>query len=871
MQNRRILLGIAGGIAAYKTPQLVRDLRESGAEIVPVMTRSAARFVAETSLQAVSGQRVRSDLWDEEAEAAMGHIELARWADAVVVAPATAHVIARLATGMADDLLTTVCLATTAPIFLAPAMNRQMWEHRAVQRNLARLREDGVRILGPGEGDQACGETGPGRMLEPSQIVDALVCELATKPKSLDGLEVLLTAGPTREPIDPVRYISNHSSGKQGFALARAARDAGANVTLVSGPVALETPAGVRRIDVTTASEMYAAVEAALPETDIFIGVAAVADYRPEEARREKIKKTGEAEDRWLKLTENPDILARAAEVCPCAVGFAAETHDALRHAREKLARKGCAAIVLNDVSEQDIGFDSDRNAVTLIEPSGETVFPIDSKETVADKLIDAIASLFRRTSDSAGSGATRPRMIGIPGPIAPEIFRAYDIRGIVDGNLTGESVYWIGRAFAAQALAQDCDRVAVGGDGRHSTDRLREALASGLTDGGCNVIDVGCVPTPLLYYATYALETGTGIMITGSHNPAEYNGLKMVLDGRVLSGNAIGRLRSRIERGDFPAGAAGAAESADVIESYMERVIGDIRLARTLKVVLDSGNGVGGLVAPRLFENLGCDVMSLYADVDGSFPNHHPDPADARNLDDLINAVGENGADLGLAFDGDADRLGVVTDSGKIIWPDRLMMLFARDIARRNPGTDIVYDVKCSRYLGQVVAEAGGNPIMSRTGHSHIKAKIRETGALFGGEFSGHLCFGERWYGFDDAIYAGARLLEIAASNDCGMDALFADFPVPCTTPEIKLPTTESAKFRIIEELSKSADFGPGKVTRIDGLRVDYADGFGLVRASNTSPALTLRFEADDASALDRIRSAFGAQLSAIDPALTF
>ncbi|MDE0055909.1 MAG: phosphomannomutase/phosphoglucomutase [Gammaproteobacteria bacterium] len=457
------------------------------------------------------------------------------------------------------------------------------------------------------------------------------------------------------------------------------------------------------------------------------------------------------------------------------------------------------------------------------------------------------------------------------PVDIAPEIFRAYDIRGIAGRNLTAEAVSWIGRAFAAESLDRGFAQVAVGGDGRSSTGSLREALVSGLAAGGCDVIDVGVVPTPLLYYATYALETQTGIMITGSHNPAEYNGLKMVIGGTVLSGGAISNLRSRIERGDCPMRPRGAVRSADVIESYMDRVEADVDLARPLKIVMDSGNGVAGLVAPSLFERLGCEVVSLYADVDGSFPNHHPDPADPANLDDLIAAVHAHGADMGVAFDGDADRLGVVTNSGRIIWPDRLMMLFARDIAVRNPGTDIVYDVKCSRHLGKVVAEAGGNPIMSRTGHSHIKARIRETGALFGGEFSGHICFGERWFGFDDAIYAGARLLEIAAARDCPLDDLFADFPVPCTTPEIKVPTSESAKFRIIEELSESADFGPGTVTRIDGLRVDYEDGFGLVRASNTSPALTLRFEADDADALARIRSTFGVQLSAVDPALTF
>ncbi len=407
-------MGIAGGIAAYKTPQLVRDLRNAGAEVVPVMTRSASHFVTETSLQAVAGQRVRSDLWDAEAEAAMGHIELARWADAVVVAPATAHVIARLAAGLAPDLLTNVCLATTAPLFLAPAMNRQMWEHPAVQRNLASLKDAGAVILGPGEGEQACGETGPGRMLEPAEIVAELARRLARGPKPMDGLNVLLTAGPTREPIDPVRYISNHSSGKQGYALARAARDAGANVTLVSGPVGFEAPAGIRRIDVTTAREMYEAVDSELPETDVFIGVAAVADYRPAAAQDRKMKtkmktkQPGEASELWIELRENPDILARAAEVCPCAIGFAAETHDTLRHARDKLARKGCAAIVLNDVSDENIGFDSDRNAVTFIEPSGETVFPIDSKETVSEKLIDAIALLFRRRNDTTRGDLTR-------------------------------------------------------------------------------------------------------------------------------------------------------------------------------------------------------------------------------------------------------------------------------------------------------------------------------------------------------------------------------------------------------------------------------------------------------------------------------
>lgn len=415
MHGKRILLGISGGIAAYKTPILVRDLRARGAEVIPVMTQSAARFVTAASLQAVSGERVRDDLWDEEAEAAMGHIELARWADAVLVAPATAHLIARLASGAADDLLTTVCLATAAPVFVAPAMNRQMWEHPAVQRNVTRLQADGSSILGPGEGDQACGETGPGRMLEPEELANALDAHFAgaaidrgsDRRGTLAGARVLVTAGPTREHIDPVRFISNHSSGKQGYAMARAARDAGAGVTLVSGPVHLDTPAGVRRVDVTTAREMKAAVEAELPETDIFIGVAAVGDYRPAEPQTRKIKKAGApATEISLPLTENPDILeAAVASGRPCVVGFAAETHDALAHAREKLARKGCDAIVVNDVSDATIGFDSNENAVVLIQASGETVFPMEPKETLAAKLVDAIAGLYQ---ENCGRDGTR-------------------------------------------------------------------------------------------------------------------------------------------------------------------------------------------------------------------------------------------------------------------------------------------------------------------------------------------------------------------------------------------------------------------------------------------------------------------------------
>ncbi len=453
---------------------------------------------------------------------------------------------------------------------------------------------------------------------------------------------------------------------------------------------------------------------------------------------------------------------------------------------------------------------------------------------------------------------------------IHPDIFRAYDIRGVVDVGLGEETVYLIGRAFAAEARGQGQARVAIGGDGRHSTPRLRAALTRGLTEGGCNVTDVGRVPTPLLYYATHVLGTGTGVMITGSHNPSEYNGLKMMIGGRTLAEGAIQALRERIERRDFSTG-EGTIDTRDLIEHYIERVVGDIPLRRPLKVAIDCGNGVAGTVAPVLYERMGCEVVGLYTDVDGDFPNHHPDPAEPDNLVDLVDLVQRTGADIGLAFDGDADRLGVVTNAGTIIWPDRLLMLLAKDMLRRNPGARVVYDVKCTQRLREAIAACGGEPIMCRTGHSHIKAKLRETGALLGGEFSGHLCFAEGWYGFDDALYGGARLLAIASRVEATVEDLFDEFPATCVTPEIKVPTSESEKFQIVDRLAATADFGTGEITAIDGIRVDYPDGFGLVRASNTSPVLSLRFEADTPAALARIRGKFQTELAAIDTALRF
>ena len=394
----RILLGIGGGIAAYKAPSLVRDLRFRGAEIAVVLTENAKRFVAETALQAVAGSKPRSTLWDADAEAAMGHIELARWADAVVIAPATANLLARLAAGLADDLLTTACLATTAPIFVAPAMNMRMWLHSATQRNVERLRKDGVAVLGPANGEQACGEFGPGRMLEPFEIGDAVLAALRTSPV-LEGVKVLVTAGPTREFLDPVRFISNRSSGRQGFALAAAARDAGAQVTLVAGPVQLPTPRAVHRIDVVSAEQMKGAVAQHIGDADIFVSVAAVADYRPSEFYTQKIKKSERnGEEMRVVLQENDDIVGSIANAQPrpFVVGFAAETRNALAYARDKRRRKKMDAIVVNDVSDSGIGFDSIDNAVTLIHDGGETALEKMPKSAIARRLVAEVAALYQ-------------------------------------------------------------------------------------------------------------------------------------------------------------------------------------------------------------------------------------------------------------------------------------------------------------------------------------------------------------------------------------------------------------------------------------------------------------------------------------------
>jgi phosphomannomutase/phosphoglucomutase len=437
------------------------------------------------------------------------------------------------------------------------------------------------------------------------------------------------------------------------------------------------------------------------------------------------------------------------------------------------------------------------------------------------------------------------------------EIFKAYDIRGIVGRTLTAQGVELIGRALGSECRARGGESIATGRDGRLSGPELAEALARGIRASGANVVDVGMVTTPMGYFAAHELRTGSAVMVTGSHNPPEYNGLKMVLNGITLAGDAIQHLRHRIDAGDLASG-AGDYRRADVREAYLARIAGDLRLARPMRIAVDCGNGVAGSVAPELYRRLGCEVAELYCEVDGTFPNHHPDPTQPQNLQDLIAALATGTDELGLAFDGDGDRLGVVTRSGAIIYADRLLMLLAEDVLRRRPGADIVFDVKCTRNLPEWIRQHGGKPAMWRTGHSLIKARMQETGAPLAGEMSGHIFFAERWYGFDDGLYAGARLLEVL-SRTGNPSAVLEALPDSVTTPELHLPLAEGEPHRLIARLQKEARFpGATEIITLDGLRVEYADGFGLARASNTTPVIVLRFEAQDAAGLRRIQDAF-------------
>lgn len=446
-------------------------------------------------------------------------------------------------------------------------------------------------------------------------------------------------------------------------------------------------------------------------------------------------------------------------------------------------------------------------------------------------------------------------------------VFKAYDIRGIVPDTINADFARALGRALAAHAQTAGVTTLVVGRDGRLSGPELAQALQSGMLEGGVDVLDIGQVPTPLVYYAAHTQQTGSGVAITGSHNPPRYNGFKMMLGGDTLYGDAIQALAQTMSQLPPAAARAGVRRELDIVDDYIQRIVGDVRLARPLKIAVDCGNGVAGAVAPRLFRALGCEVIELFCEVDGNFPNHHPDPADPANLQDLIAAVQAQNCDVGLAFDGDGDRLGVVTRSGEIIWPDRQLMLFARDVLERNPGATIIYDVKCSRYVAQEVKAAGGVPLMWRTGHSLVKAKLKETGAPLAGEMSGHIFFKERWFGFDDGLYTGARLLEILARVS-DPTAVLAALPQAVSTPELKLETAEGEQFSLVRDLQEQGEFaGAREIITIDGVRVEYADGFGLARPSNTTPVVVLRFEADDAAALARIQGAFREQILRVAP----
>lgn len=459
------------------------------------------------------------------------------------------------------------------------------------------------------------------------------------------------------------------------------------------------------------------------------------------------------------------------------------------------------------------------------------------------------------------------------PAAVDPAIFRAYDIRGVVGTTLTADIARQIGQSIGALMQERGLQDIVVGRDGRLSGPELAGALADGLREAGIDVIDLGVVPTPLVYFACFQLGTGCGVAVTGSHNPPDHNGFKIVIGGETLAEEAITDLYRRIAAGGLPAGGHGSWREQSVLDAYVNRVADDVSTQRRLKVVVDAGNGAAGIVGPRVLEEIGCEVVPLYCDIDGRFPNHHPDPSDPHNLADLIAAVHTIGADLGIAFDGDGDRLGVVTPAGDVVYPDRLLMLYAQDVLARNPGATVIYDVKCTGHLRKVIQDAAGVPMMWRTGHSLIKAKMRETGAALAGEMSGHVFFADnnRWYGFDDGIYAAARLLEILAADleDRSPTEIFDALPKSVSTPEIRLATAEGVPARFMEAFRAKAVFEEARITTLDGVRADWPDGWGLVRASNTSPALVFRFDADSARALERVKQAFRLQLHAVDAKL--
>jgi phosphomannomutase/phosphoglucomutase len=461
-----------------------------------------------------------------------------------------------------------------------------------------------------------------------------------------------------------------------------------------------------------------------------------------------------------------------------------------------------------------------------------------------------------------------QPAAVAAKIDISATIFRAYDIRGVVGETLSEDVVTLLGRGFGSEVFERGHNAVVVGRDARRSSEGLQSALIQGLQSSGRDVIDLGLVPTPLLHYAVHELDAECGAMVTGSHNPSQYNGLKMIINGESPSSEAIQELRRRIDADQLLVG-EGSFDSREIIEDYIERVVSDVRMGQTLKIVVDCGNGAASVVAPELYRELGCEVVELYCDVDGDFPNHHPDPGDPSNMADLQKAVLDHQAALGIAFDGDGDRIGLVDSSGKIIWPDRLLMYLAIDVLTREPGGDIIYDVKCTRHLANVVLSNGGRPLMWKSGHSMLKQKMKETHALLAGEYSGHIIFSERWYGFDDGIYTGARLLEILSLDYRTSAEVFAELPESLSTPEYVVSLEEGHAETIMEAIDLQPDIPNTRMVKIDGLRVEFEQGWGLVRASNTSPALLFRFEAESEAELDRVQGVFRELVNKVDPQL--
>ncbi len=451
---------------------------------------------------------------------------------------------------------------------------------------------------------------------------------------------------------------------------------------------------------------------------------------------------------------------------------------------------------------------------------------------------------------------------------VPASIFRAYDIRGVYQETLTPEIIYQIGLSLGSEAQSRGIDTIVAAQDGRISSPMLAMALQKGILDSGCNVVDIGRVPTPLLYFATHITDYNSGVIVTGSHNPANYNGLKIVLGGTSVAESGIKALYDRIVKGDFLSG-YGKLQSVDITDQYIDAVCRNVKISKPITAVIDCGNGIAGNIAPKLYRQLGVKVIELFCDVDGNFPNHDPDPSQPKNVQQLIKRVEIEKADIGLMFDGDADRLGVVTNRGEIIWPDRQMILFSQHVLAANKGKQIIFDIKCSRHLANAIKAAGGEPIMWKTGHSIIKNKMKQLKAPLAGEMSGHIFFNDRWFGFDDGMYAGARLLEILAHSDDDVDKVFKALPNSVNTPELKIDIADEHKFAFIEKFIAAAKFADAKIIKIDGARVEFNNGWGLLRASNTTPCLTLRFEADDRDALQTIQHKFKDQLLALDESL--